>query len=81
MERPKRIEPSLYEGTGVVGDNFRIKGYNIACKEWEEFLPSREEILEIMNKAKEKHDRLVMICLLFDYIAKVIHNRIHKGGV
>lgn len=41
-------------------------------------LPDHEEILKIMLEAEGKHNRLVMICKLLPYLAKVISKRLGK---
>lgn len=59
----------------IVSDTYSARGnqsigYNQACKEWEEFLPTEEELHNILAKT--------FVCIDMDYlkVAQVISKRI-----
>lgn len=75
MKRPEKQKPKNSE----LGGEILCKGYNIACDDWEEFLPSNDDIADIVTesldeyfpkgKCKERGKALVLVA---DIIIKMV---------
>ena len=67
--------PDKYSGT--LSDSKLTEfeyGYNQACEDWEAFMPSEEEILNMIWKAQNLND----ICKASESIFKALHDRLSK---
>lgn len=89
MSIPKRPEKKVngfdddvYCNACRLSETFcQCKGYNQAIEEFERFLPSEDEMLDIINKNKmdKKNPRLMAVNFELE-IAKAISKRLRNGG-